>query len=357
MSSFPILEGVVRTPRHTTAYLSCGAEEAPLLVFVHGWPELAVSWRHQLPAFAALGFRCVAPDMRGYGRSTVHPRHADYALEAIVADMLELLAALGRDRAVWIGHDWGSPVVWSIAAHHPGRCRAVASLCVPYVPDGFALPNLLPLVDRRTYPEAECPFGQWDYMRFYEERFDKAVADFEADIQATVRALFRAGNPAARGKPSRTATIRRDGGWFGGAGRAPEVPMDPAVLTPADLAQYVAALTRNGFFGPDSWYMNHAANAAYASRAPDGGRLSMPVLFLHGACDATCETVDSGLAAPMRRACADLTEAVVNSGHWMAQERPAEVNAALARWLATRVPDLWPGQGGAPPARGGGGGA
>ncbi|MFX8864242.1 alpha/beta fold hydrolase, partial [Acinetobacter baumannii] len=91
------------------------------------------------------GFRCVAPDMRGYGRSTVHPRHEDYALEAIVADMLELLAALGRERAVWVGHDWGSPVVWSIAAHHAERCQGVASLCVPYLAAGFALPNLLPL--------------------------------------------------------------------------------------------------------------------------------------------------------------------------------------------------------------------
>src|SRR5918912_321539 len=110
------------------------------------------SWRHQLPAFAALGFRCVAPDMRGYGRSTVHPRHADYALEESVADMLELLAALGRDRAVWVGHDWGSPVVWSLAAHHPERCDAVANLCVPYFAQGFSPATLLPLVDRTVYP-------------------------------------------------------------------------------------------------------------------------------------------------------------------------------------------------------------
>ena len=116
-------------------------------------------------------------------------------------------------------------------------------------------------------------------------------------MDATVRALFRRGNPAARGKPGRTATIRRDGGWFGGADRAPDVPLDEAVLTPADHSRYVAALSRTGFAGPDSWYLNHAANAAYAARAPDGGRLAMPVLFLHGAYDTTCETMDSDLAA------------------------------------------------------------
>jgi pimeloyl-ACP methyl ester carboxylesterase len=336
-------EGVVRTARHTSFYLECGPAEGPLLVFLHGWPELAISWRHQLPCFAAMGFRCIAPDMRGYGRSSVHPAPSDYALEPIAGDMLELLAGLGRERAVWVGHDWGSPVVWSLAAHHPDRCLAVANLCVPYIPNGFALPNLVALVDRRTYPAAEYPAGQWDYQFFYEENAARARAVFEADVDATVRALFRHGNPAARGKPGRTATIRRDGGWFGGADRAPDVPLDEAVLTPADHSRYVAALSRSGFAGPDSWYLNHAANAAYATRARDGGRLAMPVLFLHGAYDTTCETMDSDLARPMRQACADLTETVVPSGHWMAQEQPAAVNAALARWLAQRVPAAWPG--------------
>lgn len=102
--TFPITEHTLMSARHTTGYLACGAEAAPLLSFVHGWPELSLSWRHQLPAFAALGFRCIAPDMRGYGRSSTYPRHDDFAQEKIVADMLELLASLGRERAVWIGH-------------------------------------------------------------------------------------------------------------------------------------------------------------------------------------------------------------------------------------------------------------
>ncbi len=332
-AAFPITEHTVKTARHTSFYLACGAEDAPLIIFVHGWPELSISWRHQLPVFAALGFRCVAPDMRGYGRSTVHPRHEDYAIAEMVQDMVELIDAQGRERAVWVGHDWGSPVVWSLASHHPERCFGVASLCIPYLPDGFALPNLLPLVDRSVYPEAEFPAGQWDYMFFYEESFPKAVAGFEADIRNAVKAIFRSGNPAAKGKPSRTAYMRAQGGWFGG-GAAPDLPMDEKVLTETDLSQYVSALERNGFFGPDSWYMNHARNMEYANHAKDGGRLSLPVLFLHGAYDYTCETMTSGLAEPIRRACAKLTEVVVPSGHWMAQEKPVAVNAALAKWLA-----------------------
>ena len=338
---FPVTEHISKSPRHTTFYLACGAEDAPPIVFVHGWPELSISWRHQLPCFADLGFRAVAPDMRGYGRSSVYTRHEDYALEHSVKDMLELLDALGRDKAVWVGHDWGSPVVWSLASHHPERCVGVANLCVPYFAKGFAPETLLPLVDRSVYPEAQYPAGQWDYQLFYQESFDKARASFEANVANTVKALFRKGNPGGMGKPSRTAQVRRDGGWFGGTGQAPDVPMDPAVLTTEDFRKYAAALEANGFFGPDSWYMNHARNLEFATKAADGGRLSLPVLFMHGEYDYTCETIDSRLAEPMRQDCPDLTEVRIDSGHWMAQERPVAVNAALARWLAARFPHLW----------------
>ncbi len=84
--------GFVNTARHTTHYLAAGPEDGPLLIFVHGWPELSLTWRHQLPVFGGLGFRAIAPDLRGYGRSSVYSRFEDYAQEQVVADMLELLA-------------------------------------------------------------------------------------------------------------------------------------------------------------------------------------------------------------------------------------------------------------------------
>jgi pimeloyl-ACP methyl ester carboxylesterase len=337
--TFPVTEHTVKTARHTTGYLACGAEDGPLLVFCHGWPELSLSWRHQLPALAALGFRCVAPDMRGYGRSSTYTRYEDFRQELIVEDMLELLASLGRDRAVWIGHDWGSSVVWNVASHHPDKTVGVASLCVPYIAAGNSVENRLPLIDRSVYPADLYPVGQWDYHYFYEENFDKAQRDFEANIRNVVKAMFRKGNPAAVGKPAATASVRRNGGWFGG-GACPDVPRDPDVLTEQDLDAYTAALTRHGFFGPNAWYMNHRANGEYAKQA-GSPQLAMPVLFLHGAYDTTCETVNSRFADPMRRDCADLTEVIVKSGHWMAQEQPVAVNAALARWLATKLPGYW----------------
>ena len=279
--------------------------------------------------------------MRGYGRSSTYAAHADYALEHSVRDMLELLDHLGAEKAIWVGHDWGAPVVWTLASHFPERCHGVANLCVPYYAKGFAPKNFLPYADRTLYPEAEFPWAQWEYMAFYQESFPHTCAGFEANIANSVKAMFRKGNPAAAGTPSRTALVRKGGGWFGPANSAPDVPIDPDVLTEADWHAYTAALTRTGFFGPDSWYMNHEANLAYATYAKNAGRLDMPTLFLHGAYDTTCETMISRLAEPMRADCADLTEVVVPSGHWMAQERPAHVNAALARWLAARFPQLW----------------
>jgi pimeloyl-ACP methyl ester carboxylesterase len=337
-----VTEHTTSSVRHTTGYLACGGEDRPLMIFLHGWPELSLSWRHQLPCFASLGFRAVAPDLRGYGRSTVYHDHASYALEHVVHDMLELLDVLGRDKAVWVGHDWGSPVVWSLASHHPERCHAIANLCVPYIAEGFTPTNLVPLVDRRVYPEAEFPVGQWDYQLFYEENFDTARRCFEANPRNTLKALFRKGSPKGQGVPARTASVRTAGGWFGGAQAAPDVPLDTDVLSEAELNAYAAALERNGFFGPDSYYMNPVRNADYARRARHGGRIDLPVLFLHGEYDDTCETISSRLAEPMRRDCRNLSEVVIRSGHWMAQEKPIEVNAAIARWLPTAAPGLWP---------------
>jgi pimeloyl-ACP methyl ester carboxylesterase len=339
--TFPITEHVTKRNGHTTFYLACGANDAPLIIFVHGWPELSISWRHQLPAFAALGFRAIAPDMRGYGRSSVYTRHEDYAIEHAVSDMLALLQSLGRDQALWVGHDWGSPVVWALASHHPEQCVGIANLCVPYIPEGFAPQTIIPFVDRTVYPQEQFPVGQWDYQLFYEESFDRARSSFEVDVAATVRALFRRGDPANAGKPARTSFARKSGDFFGGLGRAPDVPMDTSVLTEADCCAYVAALERNGFFGPDSWYMNAARNIAYAKQARNGGKLSLPVLFLHGAYDYVCETTaNARFADPMRKACSNLTEGYVKSGHWMAQEQPVAVNRALARFIAEKLPRL-----------------
>ena len=333
MSNTTLTEHACKTARHTTFYLAAGPVDGPLVIFVHGWPELSISWRHQLPFLASMGYRVIAPDMRGYGRSTIYRQHADYQQEYVVQDMLELLASLGRDSAIWVGHDWGSPVVWNLASHHPEKCRGVASLCVPYATIERGLEYLATLVDRRTYPEDEFPFGQWEYMRFYEEDFAAASGPMDANAFNMVQLIFRKGSPEGSGQPTGTAMVRKNGGWFGGGQAAPSVPRDDDVVGEYELSVYASGLVRNGFFGPNSWYMNHALNAAYFETAVNDARLDLPVLFLAAQYDYTCESITSALAEPMRALCSNLTEHTVQSGHWMAQEKPAEVNRHLVDWL------------------------
>src|SRR4029077_15805910 len=154
-----VTEHTTKTNRHTTFYLAAGPEEGSLIIFIHGWQELSISWRNHLPGVAALGFRTIAPDMRGYGRSSIYPQSHDYAQELIVADMVELLDSLGRKSAVWVGHDWGSPVVWNLASHHPERCDGVANLCVPYYTIERGLDHTITLGDARVCPGAGDPAG------------------------------------------------------------------------------------------------------------------------------------------------------------------------------------------------------
>ncbi len=131
--------------------------------------------------------------------------------------MIELLDALGRERAVWVGHDWGSPVAWSMASHHPERCFAVANLCVPYISRGFAPANFIPLVDRSVYPEAEFPAGQWEYMFFYEENFAAACAGFRRQ-----RSELREGNFSAQDRRPARVSLREPPMFDGtAAGSAP----------------------------------------------------------------------------------------------------------------------------------------
>jgi pimeloyl-ACP methyl ester carboxylesterase len=340
---------VAQTGTHRTFYLASGPEDGPLIIFVHGWPALSLSWRHQLPALAAMGFRCIAPDMRGYGKSSIYNEIADYGLEKIVGDMIALLNHLEQEKAVWVGHDWGSPVVWNIASHHPDRCDAVANLCVPYTGSDA---SVFELIDRSIYPEDKYPAGQWDYVLYYLESFDKATAEFDAKVRTTLKGLFRKGDPSGLGKLDASAMIRKAGGFFGdhgdavgvfsGLAEAEIMPIDEDVITKEDLEFYVEALERNGFFGPSAWYANIEPNAVYSATSLNGGRLSMPVLFVGALYDYICDTTTSKAKEPMQKLCDDLTLDVIRSGHWMAQEKPVEVNGILTQWLATRVSDVWP---------------
>jgi pimeloyl-ACP methyl ester carboxylesterase/MFS family permease len=325
------------TPRHTTHYIECGSADGPLMIFLHGWPAIGLIWHAQMDAFAADGWHCVAPDLRGYGGSSAPAANDAYTIKEIVADMAEFHDHLGAKTAIWVGHDWGSIVAGALAAHEPARCRGVVLTSWAYFPDGNCLTTLVPLVDRTIYPADQYPDGQWDYYRYYNTHFEAAVTDLNADPAATLASVYQPGSPAAAGQVSPTATVTRNGGRFGAAHRAPPTPADPALWPPTDFDELVQAFKAHGFRAPSAWYTNDDANIAYAREAPNGGRLSQPVLFVNGEWDAICSITGNRQGDPMRAACSDLTVARVPAGHWLPLERKAEHIQAIRTWLRSKA--------------------
>ncbi|UAJ10615.1 alpha/beta hydrolase [Glacieibacterium megasporae] len=328
---------IFSTVRHTTHYLEIGPAGGPLMIFLHGWPELGLIWRAQMDAFAADGWRCVAPDMRGYGGSSIPEAIDAYTYEHIIQDMAELHDHLGGKPAIWVGHDWGSVIASSLVAHQPARSRGAVLISVPYFPDANALPTIVPLVDRTIYPADQYPDGQWDYYRYYTKHFKSAVADLDADKAASLASIFRKGDPASVGKPSPNAMVTRKGGRFGSAHRAPPTRPDADLWPSADFDALVQAFNAHGFRGPCAWYMNDDANIAYARMAPSGGRILQPVLYVNGDLDAINTIKGNHSGDPMRAACADLVVTSLVGAHWLPLERKAELIQVIRAWLGQKA--------------------
>ena len=331
-----LISRVFQTSRHTTHYLECGPASGPLMLFLHGWPEISLIWRAQMEAFAADGWHCVAPDMRGYGGSSAPVATDAYTNEQVVADMAELHDHLGSRPAIWVGHDWGSVIVGATVAHHPERSRGAVLVSVPYFPTANALPTLVPLVDRAIYPADEYPHGQWDYYRYYNTHFASAVADLDADKAASLASIYRRGDLASMGKVAANAVVTRKGGRFGAERRAPPTQPDLALWPEADFQALVQAFEVHGFRTPCAWYLNDDANIAYMQRAPNGGRIAQPALFINGDYDQMNSIEGNHLGDPMRAACADLTVTSLAGAHWLPVERKTELVEAIREWLRTR---------------------
>ncbi len=301
--------------------------EGPLVLLCHGWPELAHSWRHQIPALAAAGYRVVAPDMRGYGGSSVPHAVEAYGITDLVGDMVALVAALGESRACVIGHDWGANVAWSAALLRPDLFIAVAALSVPHRARNPAGP---PLALLRAA-------GLENFYWFHFNREGAAEAEFEADIETALRRVLFTGSGDSPPERDLSLMLPAGGGFLD---RTIDPPVLPAWLTNSDIAVFAAAFRRNGFRGPFNWYRNIDRN--WALLAPfQGAKVTPPALFIAGTRDAVIASpIGRGAVDSMATHVPNLRETVLipGGGHWIQQERPDEVNAALLRFLAADYP-------------------
>jgi pimeloyl-ACP methyl ester carboxylesterase len=320
------MEGV-RSTRHAVNgveldTLEAGDAGTPVVILAHGFPESSWSWRHQLAPLAAAGYHVIAPDQRGYGRSTA-PREVDaYGIESLTADLLGLLDTTGQEQAVFVGHDWGALVVWEVARLHPQRVRAVVGVSVPFV----AWPG-------RPTELMRMRAGDRFFYILYFQPVGPAERELEADVAYTMRKVLWAGSATgARGLPAEPPPM--EGTGFLSLGEEPP-PLPWAWLTEDDLGHYVAAFETSGFFGPLSWYRNLDANfEVLKDIAAD--RLTMPSYFIAGAEDRVLNMDPHGIER-MRNVLPSYRgeTLIAGSGHWVQQEAPQEFNAALERFLAT----------------------
>jgi pimeloyl-ACP methyl ester carboxylesterase len=294
----------------------------PLVLLCHGFPESWYSWRHQLPALAAAGFRAVAPDMRGYG-GTGRPEAIDqYTLFHLVGDMVGLLDALGAEQAVIAGHDWGAPVAWHAALLRPDRFRAVIGLSVPYRPRGA------------TRPTSVMP--QTDDAIFYQLYFQApgvAEAELERDVGHAMRTiLYSVSGDDAPPAAGPVGMVPRQGGFLAGM-KDPSVL--PAWLTEADVDFYVKEFSRTGFRGGLNWYRNIDRN--WELLAPfAGARVTVPALYVAGDRDLVVSFPGMDRLIPNLASFVPQLRGTIilpGCGHWTQQERAAEVNEAMIGFL------------------------
>jgi pimeloyl-ACP methyl ester carboxylesterase len=299
-----------------------GDASNPPVILCHGFPELWFSWRHQLPALADAGYHVIAPDQRGYGQTSAPPEITDYDILHLTDDLVALLDELGHEQAVFVGHDWGSMVVWNMAQRFPERVRGVVGMSVPFSPRG---PRGLVATLRQMLGD------RFFYILYFQEP-GVADADLGKDPREAMRRFLCAiaslsdGEGASQGlMTSLPAEGTTFWDWIGPAETL------PAWLSEADLDVFASEFERTGFTGGINWYRNFDRNweisESFGSR-----KIDLPAGFIAGKDDPVLVMANpsnmDGWVTDMR-----VNEIIPGAGHWVQQEKPSETNEALLRFF------------------------
>ncbi len=294
------------------------AGEGPPVILVHGWPEIAYSWKNQIGALADAGFRAIALDLKGFGASDAPREAALYDIRHLTDDLAALLDTLAIDRAVFCGHDWGGAIVWPMAQLHPDRVAGVIGVSTPH----RAPPPVPPLqiIEKR--------FGAAHYFIGFQEE-GAAEALFATDVEKFFHLMFR--RPAPR-----AAWPRLVPGVYDLMGRFRDGPApkpEEVILAPDDLAVYIKAYRQSGFHGGVNLYRNIDRN--YALMRDVDPKISVPALFIGAELDLF---LPPETAEDMPGLIPDLEMHVIaDCGHWVMWEKPDELNALILDWLGRRM--------------------
>ncbi|MEB4615282.1 alpha/beta fold hydrolase [Leucobacter sp. M11] len=276
------------------------------LVLCHGWPDIAYTWRAQIPALVAAGYHVIAPNQRGFGNSARPDEIVEYDIEHLTGDLAALLDHYGYDSATFVGHDWGAFVVWSFTLLFPERVDRVVALSLPYLARGE-----MPWLDAM-----EAAFGSDHYFVHFAQQPGVADAIFDADPARFINNLFRRDEPLLPPRPGMAMIeIARD-----------DAPLGEPLLSAQELSVYESAFTRSGFTGGIHWYRN--LNRNWHLLADADPIIHQPALMISGTRDAVAPSEQLATFVPQ------VTELSLDSGHWVHQERPRETTRAILDWLA-----------------------
>jgi pimeloyl-ACP methyl ester carboxylesterase len=312
---------MIKTNGIDMAVYEAGPKDGVPVVLCHGFPELAYSWRHQLPALAAAGFRAIAPDQRGYGRTSRPAAVTDYDMTHLTGDLVGLLDALGLKDAIFCGHDWGGLVVWQMPLFHPKRVRGVIGVNTPFIARG----PVDPILAMRTV------FGEDMYIVYFQKP-GLADAALAKDVGKSFRFFMRKSGmkaaeyaklPAEQRNLALVKALEADEvGWGGGQ----------SLLNDEEMKYFVDAFTRTGFTGGINWYRNFTRNWETSGTVEQ--KVNVPGLMVMAEDDIV---LSPAMADGMERFVPDLEKALIKDcGHWTQQEHPDELNQIMIAWLKKR---------------------
>lgn len=291
------------------------------VILCHGFPGLGYSWRHQLPAIADAGWHAVAPDMRGYGRSTRPAAVGAYDRATTIADMEGLLDALGVERAIFAGHDFGAHLVWDLARWIPDRVAGLIQLSVPLTPRAPMRPNEISALLARDH---------FFHMHYFQQ---PGVADHELDnnVDEFLRRVFWALSDTDRYLTCWEHPAA-DNGYLDVLPPAPPLPW--SWLSVDEFQHYVDEFTRTGFTGGLNWY--RAADLVWEQNAEvHDNPVLAPTLFIAGDRDPVLGMMGRDPLAAMTALVPDLrhVELIPGAGHFVQMQEPGRVNAAIVGFL------------------------
>ncbi|OMO81969.1 Alpha/beta hydrolase-1 [Corchorus olitorius] len=282
----------------------------PVILFLHGFPELWYSWRHQLLSLSSLGYRCVAPDLRGYGDTDAPPSAASYTVFHIVGDLVGLLDAMGVDQVYLVGHDWGAVIAWSFCQLRPDRIKALVNMSVAYQPRN---PKVKPVDGFRAL------YGDDYYICRFQEPGEIEEDLAQVDPAKLIKRWLTSRNP----KPP---CIPKEIGLRG----IPDPPPLPSWISEDDLNYFASTFKKTGFTGGLNYY--RAWDLSWELMAPwTGEKIQVAVKFIVGDLDTAYhihgikEYIHNG---GFKRDVPSLQEVVVMEGvaHFLNQEKPEEIS-------------------------------